>query len=89
VAAAPAGGAPQAGRLAPSPSPSRPAARLSQPGRSLKPLPQFSHEAPRKSEPPAESEDETTIFDEPSEDDDDSETLVLVRDKLPVPKKHP
>ena len=54
----------------------------------MRPVPQFSHEPPRAPEPPREPEDETTIFEESSDDvDDDSETLVLVRDKLSIPKK--
>lgn len=53
----------------------------------MRPLPQFSYEQPRAPEAP-ETDDETTIFEEPSDDsDDDSETLVLVRDKLSIPKK--
>ncbi len=81
--------APVAGQASPQFAPrSGPAARVSQPAARVRsqvtpPVPVAS--AP---EPPAQVDDEATIMEESSDgDDDDNETLVLVRDKLSIPKK--
>lgn len=78
--------APVAGQPSPQFAPrAGPAARVSQPGARMRP------QTPQQPPPQqaAKVEEEPTIAEEPSSDDDDNETLVLVRDKLPIPKKQP
>jgi serine/threonine protein kinase len=80
--------APVAGHSSPQFAPrAGPAARVSQPGARVRPhIP--PQPPPEHAAKPADVTEEPTIAEEPSEsDDDDNETLVLVRDKLPLPKK--
>ena len=78
VSAAPTAGQAQGAQFAPRPGP---AARVTAARAQRSPFP-----APEK--PPEPVEDDATISEESSDDNDDQiETLVLVRDKLPLPKK--
>jgi hypothetical protein len=88
VSPAPGAGSTAADPFAPRPGP---AARVSQAGRAQRsPFPAQNPSPPVQAAPPPPDDvhDDMTLADDSSDGDDDQiETLVLVRDKLPLAKK--